>query len=90
MSEPHWMPSYQLELWEGGFRNRPLDTVTATADREVEATAKAKAILLKAWEPGARKGKRARPLIAVVKRVASGRVDEVARLTWTLNGIARA
>ncbi len=90
MSEPQWMPSYSIELWEGGFKNRLLETVTATADREVEATAEATGLLLKAWQPGVRKQRKARPLIAIVKRVASGQAEEVARLTWTLNGIARA
>ena len=88
MSEPEWMPSYRIELWEGGFKNRRLETVAANADREVDALAEARAHLESAWKPGPRKGRRARPLVAVVIRALSGQEEEVGRLRWTIDGVA--
>lgn len=90
MTEPDWMPAYEIHLMEGGFKNRLLEVVRAEAEMEVDAIAEAKALLEEAWKPGLRKGKRARPLIALVKRVTGDRSEEVSRLTWTLNGIVRS
>lgn len=90
MAEPDWIPTYEIELREGGFKDRLLETVFAAAERETEAIAEAALVLQDAWEPGPRKGKRARPLIAIVRRVASGRSEEATRLVWTLDGVVRA
>ncbi len=87
MAEPDWMPSYRIEFWEGGFRNRLLDTLAAKSAREVDAIAEAKTLLEDAWKPGPRIGRRARPLTAIVSRRINGQDEDVAHLTWTIDGV---
>lgn len=87
MTEPAWMPTYEIEFWEAGFRNRLLDRVTAKAGTEAGAVEEAGKALDAAWVPGPRKQRRARPLVAVVFRTASGASEEVGRLKWTIDGV---
>ena len=87
MAEPEWMPSYTIELWEGGFKNRLLETVAAKAEREVDAIAEATTLLECAWKPGPRKGGRARPLTAIVSRRINGQDEDVVHPTWTIDGV---